>query len=94
MDTQCYLAIGIPTVIDNSPAFNFFPNPASHYLTLHFADARNSQIRILNLIGELNYIATVQGEEINLNISSYANGIYFIEVASGSKVSRAKFVKQ
>jgi hypothetical protein len=81
----------------NTDAKLFFisPNPASDYLTLHFAgNTPQSQIRIINLLGEVKYYSSATGVETNLNISSLAGGIYFVEVAQGNKVSRERFVKQ
>jgi uncharacterized repeat protein (TIGR01451 family) len=79
----------------SSSSFIIYPNPASDYLTLHFAgNTAQSQIRIINLLGELKYSSSATGAETNLNISSLAGGIYFVEVAQGNKVSRERFVKQ
>jgi PKD repeat protein len=75
--------------------FSISPNPAKDYLTLHFAGGSSqSQIRIINLLGEIKYTSSIAGTETNLNISSLSQGIYFIEVSSGNKVSRERFVKE
>jgi hypothetical protein len=75
--------------------FSISPNPATDYLTLHFAGSvALSQIRIINLLGEIKYSSLITGTETNLNVSALAQGIYFIEVSSGNKVSRERFVKQ
>jgi hypothetical protein len=72
-----------------------YPNPVSDYLTVHFKNnVAPSQIWIINLLGEVKYGSSATGAETNLNISSLAGGIYFVEVAQGNKVSRERFVKQ
>jgi PKD repeat protein len=84
-------------IVANASEKLFFvsPNPASDYLTLHLAGSTDqSQLRIINLLGEIKYSSFVTGAETNLNVSALAQGIYFIEVSSGNKVSRERFVKQ
>jgi hypothetical protein len=96
LDSTCSPVItSINEITQENLPFRVYPNPASDYLTLHFAgNTAQSQIRIINLLGEVKYNSPATGAETNLNISSLAGGIYFVEVAQGNKVSRERFVKQ
>jgi hypothetical protein len=95
LDTTCYIATGINEIAQENLPFSIFPNPTNDYLTVHIAGhVAQSQIRIINLLGEIKYSSPATGAETNLNISSLAGGIYFVEVVSGNKVTRERFIKQ
>jgi hypothetical protein len=74
--------------------FSVFPNPASDNLILRLPRADTAYVTIYNALGEIKFVSVITQRETTLNISSFSGGIYFIEVASGNKVSREKFVKQ
>ena len=79
-------------------AFSVFPNPAATVANLAFnavADG-NAEIRITDQLGNLVLRKTVtvnEGENSSkLDVSSLANGMYFIRLQNGADIKMAKIV--
>ena len=56
-----------------------------------------SECRILNVIGETIYNETNETTGVlqkDINASSFAKGIYFIEIVNGRSIYRSKFIKE
>ncbi len=92
---------GIPTVELQKSPLTVFPNPAQNSITLLFNDALNNSatIGITDLTGRLVSLipaATGTGvnNEVTLNVSGLAAGVYFVRVSSGQLVYNAKFIKE
>lgn len=58
--------------------FSIFPNPTKGNITIT-SDYKGT-IQIFNILGELIYTAIKQNNELNINTSSLAKGIYIIEL--------------
>jgi type IX secretion system substrate protein len=88
---HCSTIIGEMELTGQKDNFLLFPNPASATLNVTYKNMKN--ISITNLIGETLFDKTFSSninENIKLDISSLAPGIYFIK--AGNKVST--FVKE
>ena len=100
LDASCYLTIpGITTTGINEAtptfSFNIFPNPATDYLTLELpTNVSKASVSIFNTIGDLEYSSAITNQKTDIDVSSFANGIYFIQLTNGNNVSRKKFIKQ
>jgi len=70
----------------------FYPNPVKQTLTIEQAGAL-SAIEILDVNGKQLIHITDISDRISLDVSDYANGIYFIRTLRGDEVSTYKFVK-
>ncbi len=70
------------------------PNPATDNIRLESASLINSEIKILNLLGEEIYSKTANSNSENISISSFPNGIYTIQVQGNNTSIIQKFVKQ
>ncbi len=70
-------------------SISIYPNPANNVLTV--ANAESSNIRIFNMLGE--EVANINNESSNqtIDISSLANGTYFVKV--GAKTFKFNVVK-
>ena len=69
-------------------------NADEHILRLHLpGNTDKSQVRIIALLGETKFNSLVSGTEVNLDVSFLSEGIYLVEVVSGSETNRVKFVK-
>ena len=80
-------------------AMKIFPNPVSNSFSLTFnSDLQGiSECRILNVIGETIYNETNETTGVlqkDINASSFAKGIYFIEIVNGRSIYRSKFIKE
>lgn len=79
---------------------NLYPNPVSDILQLEFLnenkDHQDIQIKIINNIGKiiyLNYIASFSNSyKENIDLSSHASGVYFVEIISASEKITKKFI--
>ena len=72
-----------------------YPNPASDILNIEIPEmAQNANIYIYSANGSLIEQNTVSTDQLRIDISSIAAGLYNIKVISGSNVYNANFVKQ
>ena len=71
-----------------------FPNPATDNIRLESASLINSEIKILNLLGEKIYSKKANFNSETISISSFPNGIYTIQVQGNKTSIIQKFVKQ
>ncbi|MEI8204161.1 MAG: T9SS type A sorting domain-containing protein [Bacteroidota bacterium] len=79
---------------DNS-LFTFFPNPAYNLLHIQLPqDYSTAEIKIYNLLGQIQQTMQVSSAESAINIAALARGAYMIEVRNDKNISRAKFIKE
>ena len=73
-----------------------YPNPSNGKITLLLDNkiSENIKIQILNINGQVletsNIEANLGVNEIDLNLSNYSNGLYFVKVSSGSSSKTIK----
>lgn len=67
-------------------AFNVFPNPASHSVTLSKLSV-GSSLQLVDLAGKVIAIHHVSADQMNLNLDQLNNGIYFIQSMSNSRIN-------
>ncbi|MGZ6522284.1 MAG: T9SS type A sorting domain-containing protein, partial [Bacteroidia bacterium] len=80
---------------ESSFSFDLFPNPASDHLTLELpANISKTSIQIFNATGELEYSSTITNQRTDIDVSSFASGIYFIQISTGKSIANKKFIKQ
>ena len=82
-----------------SSEFAVFPNPVKKILSFRLPDKISARsITVNNFLGELIFTddasIDVQSNEIQIDCSSYSDGLYYIEVTASNKVFRSKFIKQ
>lgn len=92
---QCYLITGLSINIIPYSQFSIFPNPVSNYLTIALpTNVSVTEIKIFNLLGELEYSSTTTRQKTGIDVSTLTNGMYVIQIASSDKISRQKFIKE
>jgi hypothetical protein len=78
---------------DNS--FSFFPNPASNHLIVALkTNTPETEIKIFNITGELEYSSTTTECQVDIDVSNLASGVHIIQIATGDKLSRQKLIKK
>jgi hypothetical protein len=92
------LHIGIDDVTKPIQEFTLFPNPARNvlYITQEIGNDLNSLI-IFNSIGQkqqINYTEIKNGEYVEINVSSLASGVYFVELVTERQKVVKRFIKQ
>lgn len=78
--------------------FSIFPNPAFEFIVLEtpFQSAMGASIIISNVLGQIIYVNTLQSIVNNNNkidISTYQNGIYFVQILTKTGSAVKQFLK-
>lgn len=76
-----------------------FPNPASEFITLKIESnsISRSEFYISNILGEKIYSENLDGSKnitMNINVSKYNSGIYFVSFKNENGISVMKFIKK
>lgn len=90
--SNCY--VNITLGIENQESINYklYPNPVSSVLTIEASQNLGGNIEIVDINGKL--VKTVRSEGMNLQIdvSSLENGVYFIHVKGNQQMAVKRFV--
>ena len=70
-----------------------FPNPVNDNLTIKGL-VENTSVRILNTVGQLVYSSQIEGSKAMINVSSFEDGVYILQIDLNGKIVTTKFVKQ
>ena len=72
-----------------------FPNPAGDHLSIETKGLPGTAISIYNLVGEKLLASKEQlsGDIQSFDVSAFTPGIYMVEIISGEKIFRMKFLK-
>lgn len=75
------LGIDMPTstdeVVDNTPSFQVFPNPAHTNITIKFEQQLSGELRLFNIAGQLVLSTRVdRSNQAQLNVQRFADGLY------------------
>ncbi len=89
--TYTPMSTGINKEFENN--FSIFPNPATDKLNIISPDNKIFSLNILNSFGE-NIYSTKATSNLQIETSSFASGLYFIQVNSQNKLFTQKFIKQ
>lgn len=73
--------------------FSYYPNPSSGLVNIKSSEAFTS-VLVYNVTGQLLTQKTINASEAVIDISSYANGVYFFQVANDNKQANFRIVKQ
>lgn len=86
-----YNTVGINTAKGNTAEINIFPNPSENGMfTLNFKNIPSElmQLKLYNALGKLirnSSIKTFTGKQYSVDISNFANGIYYLQLTDNSK---------
>ena len=83
-DSLNCLPVGIE---DESSKVDFllYPNPASEQLNISFSNFQNQVVRIFNQEGRLVRELEINASEMELDVSTWSNGIYFLQAGKKSR---------
>ncbi|MGZ4057078.1 MAG: T9SS type A sorting domain-containing protein [Bacteroidia bacterium] len=78
-----------------------YPNPATNQISLEFdlPETKNSLIEIKNVLGQtvksISNIAFQKGaNKIEIDVSEFSNGVYFVQLQNNNQIINQKFIKQ
>lgn len=75
---------------------SLYPNPSNSFFTINVPDGieRTGKIEIYNNLGQRIDGKSIQSEsDLNVNVSSYADGVYFLNLTIGGGSKTLKFIK-
>jgi hypothetical protein len=74
-------------------AFSYYPNPVNDILNLSYSQDLSS-IKVFNMIGQQLLSKEVNANNTQIDLSSFANGAYFIQVATESATKTVRVIKK
>src|SRR5579884_2730781 len=75
-------------------SIEIFPNPANGMITILAGGASILGVRTLNMLGEQASSMPVRGTELQLDISKFPSGTYFLQIQTANGFVLRKFVKE
>lgn len=79
--TACYVStVGVLEPMFEADEFRLFPNPAKVYITIKLPVEGEKTIYIYDFFGQMVYVTKTPEENLNLDVSEFANGTYFIHI--------------
>lgn len=87
------LNVGIET-INNSSSFTVYPNPITDQLNIGYSISENNRISITDVVGREVYATALKSSQLNiqLNVSDWNNGIYFVTLKSESTTQTKRII--
>lgn len=73
-------------------AFKYYPNPVEGILKLSYADKMTNAI-VYNVIGKQIFVKQMNSNKEEIDMSRFADGIYFVKVFSGDVSTTIKVIK-
>ena len=93
-EEACTKTLG-ESLFENESYFNIFPNPASDNITIS-TNQEITEVNIYNILGVNVYNETfaMNNSQLNVNISDFSNGVYFIKVKTEEGEIVKRFIKK
>jgi len=92
-DTNDIAVLSILDIKENDFPVKLYPNPAT--ATVHFQVKNivgDTQVKIYDISGKHQLNATMEGDQMDLDISKMSKGIYFVAFQNGEARSAIKMV--
>ena len=84
-----------PDTIDEfENSLMIYPNPANDYIKLSAVGFQLSVVKIYNYLGILVDEIKTNSEEIEINVSNYNSGVYFVEINTDKENSIIRIIKK
>ena len=74
-------------------AFVIYPNPSHGIYKLQLKNNSSTKLTILNSMGQVIKMADINGQTL-IDLSAYANGIYFVRIVQGDQIYYSKLLKE
>ena len=73
--------------------FNIYPNPANNFIDVE-TEFKNYSVSVFDDMGNLILKEKTNQNKTRIDLSSFSNGIYFIQLQSNDKLVSKKFIKE
>ena len=85
--------VGINEIYKPPSTIEISPNPATSAFTIT-SSSKLKEIKLFSVLGECIYQSEISNSKSEIDISSLAKGIYFVEIKTEEGIVRKKVVKQ
>ena len=92
-ETFGFELIGVSVEESLSEDVEIYPNPARDFVKLSAISCQLSAIRVYNYLGILIEEIEINSDEVEINVSEYNSGIYFISIQTENGNLIKKFIK-
>ncbi|MEN8203658.1 MAG: T9SS type A sorting domain-containing protein [Bacteroidota bacterium] len=89
---KCSPAVNLPE-FNNTPGFKVYPNPTSGLITIETAEPDLWHIEIISLNGQTVLSRNLEGPTLQMDLSAYKRGVYFITISSDKYTVTRKIIK-
>ena len=79
---------------DNDQPILVYPNPANDLVNIHFSIFDNPTVKLTDTKGQIVLEKTIVNNSCSFDLSTYGNGVYFIQIEGTTGVNRIKIVVQ
>lgn len=86
--------VGLNEILRAGNGVEVYPNPTSGEFTIELSNSSAKTIEVLDLTGRVVYSNTAASEKVKVNLSTLANGIYYVKIQTKSSTEVIKVVKQ
>ncbi|PZR19769.1 MAG: hypothetical protein DI539_12920 [Flavobacterium psychrophilum] len=82
--------------VKKANGIKLYPNPANNTLNIAVADEASTpeKYSIYNTLGQVMDSGTITSALQSVDVSKYANGVYFVKLAKGQDTTTLQFIKQ
>jgi hypothetical protein len=86
---------GCFTGMEDSPGSNLsvYPNPTTGFITIHTVHPEHMTVEITSPGGQLISSREMEGGTLQLDLTSFSKGVYFITIRSRDSLTTRKIVK-
>jgi hypothetical protein len=86
---------GISSLENGNASLLVYPNPANTQLNIATDKnlSANAEVQIFNVIGKMVFNGKANNNGLtNIDLTSFSNGVYFVKLIDGNKISTSRFV--
>ena len=79
-------------IVENTPVVNVYPNPTKHIVNVEADGITN--IRVVDMLGQTLYETKANGDKVQIDLSGYAVGQYYLQISTENGFATQKVVKK
>lgn len=88
-------APGASITEDIIEAFNLFPNPATDYVTLSMpSEFMDGSLKVFDISGKMVYSSNLSDTNLNIDLNTFVQGTYIVEIEKNGKSYTARLIKR
>jgi Secretion system C-terminal sorting domain len=84
---------GITKLTANSNAFEVFPNPTNSEITIKTFNSETKSFELTDLSGRVVFSGKGSDDSAQINMRSFANGVYYLKIQSATSTDVIKIIK-